>query len=338
MTPSTTSGLALTIVAGLMSGNCMLPSKLVGAWKWENMWAMFSVMSLVVFPWTLALLLIDHLGAVYGSLTPSQLLAPVIFGAGWGVAQILFGISIARLGLGLAYAIIVGMGAALGTVIPLLSLQSRSLDRSTLWLVFLGLVLMVLGIVTTTWGGRLRERVLGGDAPPQNQTGYRAAVLLAVLCGFLAPMLNYAFAFGHNIAQQAVALGNSDVRSAYAVWPIALAGGFLTNAAFTVYLLARNRSWAAFGNPLPDALWSTLMAVLWMGAFSVYGMSTALLGDLGTSIGWGLFQIFMIMTASLSGALTGEWKGATAGAKACLAAGMALLTVATLLLTAANRR
>jgi hypothetical protein len=45
----------------------------------------------------------------------------------------------------------------------------------------------------------------------------------------------------------------------------------------------------------------------------------------------------MIMTASLSGVLTGEWKGAPARAKVCLTAGMALLMVATLLLTAANR-
>jgi hypothetical protein len=57
------------------------------------------------------------------------------------------------------------------------------------------------------------------------------------------------------------------------------------------------------------------------------------LGALGTSIGWGLFQIFMIMTAALSGLVTVEWRGASRSAMALLAAGMAGLIGATLLLS-----
>jgi hypothetical protein len=67
-------------------------------------------------------------------------------------------------------------------------------------------------------------------------------------------------------------------------------------------------------------------------------MSAALLGDLGTSIGWGLFQIFMIMTASLSGLLTGEWKRTSGKSRVLLAAGMLFLLIATFLLTAASRQ
>lgn len=47
-----------------------------------------------------------------------------------------------------------------------------------------------------------------------------------------------------------------------------------------------------------------------MGAFAFYDMSSTYLGSLGTSIGWELFQIFMIMTATLSGVGAGEWKSA----------------------------
>ena len=60
----------------------------------------------------------------------------------------------------------------------------------------------------------------------------------------------------------------------------------------------------------PDTFSPILMAVLWMGAFAFYGMSSTYLGSFGTSIGWGLFQIFMIMTAILSGVWAGEWKSA----------------------------
>jgi hypothetical protein len=86
-----------------------------------------------------------------------------------------------------------------------------------------------------------------------------------------------------------------------------------------------------------DVLWPTLMAILWMGAFALYGMSAVYLGALGTSIGWGLFQIFMIMTATLSGLLTAEWRGASRSAMALLGAGMAGLIGATLLLSFRGR-
>ncbi len=332
---STPAGVGLAILAGLMSGNCMLPSKFLRTWRWENMWAVFSLFSLVVFPWAVALVFVRHLGTIYGSLPPALLIAPVAFGMGWGIAQILFGISCARLGLSLAYAIIVGMGAALGTLVPMLANPRSDLRANTLLLVVGGIALMAVGIAFSTWSGRLRETQGEGDSSLPKGS-YRAAILVAVLCGFLAPMLNYSFAFGQEIARRSVMLGNSQLLAGYAVWPIGLAGGFVPNAAYSLYLLKRDRSWAAFNGTFPDFLLSTLMAVLWMGAFAVYGMSAALLGDLGTSIGWGLFQIFMIMTASLSGLLTGEWRRSSGKSRAFLAAGMFFLLVATLMLTAAN--
>ena len=112
-------GIVLVLLAGLMAGNCMLPIKFNRRWKWENTWLVFSLVSLVVLPWALALSLVNHLFQAYSSLTFSQVAVPVLFGAGWGVAQVLFGISIQRLGLGLAYAIVIGLGTLLGTLVPL---------------------------------------------------------------------------------------------------------------------------------------------------------------------------------------------------------------------------
>lgn len=78
------------------------------------------------------------------------------------------------------------------------------------------------------------------------------------------------------------------------------------------------------------------MAVLWMGAFALYGMSSAYLGRFGTSIGWGLFQIFMIMAATLSGFITGEWRLASRFARVLLGMRITCLVCATALLANAN--
>jgi L-rhamnose-H+ transport protein len=323
------------MTAGLMSGTCMLPSKFVRAWKWENVWLVFSVVSLVIVPWTLAFAFVDHLSETYRALTLQQLAIPILLGAGWGIAQILFGVSVKRLGLGIAYAIIVGLGAVLGTLVPLFVQQRGFAKEHALIMILSGVLVMSVGIFLTAWSGQIKERAAAIPESPSHRS-YLAAIFLAVLCGLMAPMLNYSFAFGQDIAKSAVAFGNQPVHAAYAVWPIALAGGFVPNAAYSLWLLAKNRTWALFHSRSPDFLRSSLMGLLWMGAFALYGMSATYLGALGTSVGWGLLQIFMIMTATMAGVLTGEWKHASLSARLLLGSGIAGLTVAIVLLAVSS--
>ena len=167
---------------------------------------------------------------------------------------------------------------------------------------------MSIGIALSAWAEQIRERRENALAGRQLERRYRAAVFMAGLCGILAPMLNYSFAFGQDIALAAVRVGNSGVRAAYAIWPIGLAGGLLPNVTYSLYLLRRNRTGGLFRFGLPDMTSPILMAALWLGALALYGMSISYLGRFGTSIGWGLFQIFMIMTSTISGLLTKGWR------------------------------
>ena len=73
------------------------------------------------------------------------------------------------------------------------------------------------------------------------------------------------------------------------------------------------------------------------GSLALYGMSAIYLGPLGTSVGWGLLQIFMIMTATFSGILTGEWKHAPRDAIVSLGSGLAGLAGAIVLLALGSR-
>jgi L-rhamnose-H+ transport protein len=327
-------GLALTLLAGLSSGNCMLPMKFARRWQWENIWLVFSLFSLFILPWAMALLLAGPLGTLYCSLLPGQLLLPFFLGAGWGVAQVLFGLSIARLGMALSYAIIIGLGSIGGTLVPLFVRNRAVLGMSRGALILFGLGVMVAGIVISAGAGMEREK--GTKAAAGG--GYAIALAMAIFCGLLAPMINYSFAFGQDIAVRAVQLGVSPVRAAYAVWPVALAGGLLPNLAYSSYLLSKKKTWRVFRGPwLRDSGLAVLMAVFWMGAMAMYGVASVYLGALGTSVGWGLFQIFMIITANLGGLVTGEWAAAPRSARRSLYAGLALLIVATFALAAGNR-
>jgi hypothetical protein len=202
-------------------------------------------------------------------------------------------------------------------------------------LILLGVAIMVLGIAVSARAGLQRER----NSPSTGPSGrYGLAVVVAVLCGLMAPMLNYAFAFGQSIAGEAARQGTSREAAGYAIWPIALMGGLVPNAAYSLWLLKRNRSWKCFRGPwFPEVWLGCWMAAFWMGALAIYGVSSVYLGVLGTSVGWALFQIFMIMTANLSGVLTGEWKCSPRSAQRGLWTGLGLLAVATAVIAAGNR-
>jgi len=328
-------GVPLVMIAGFMSGCCMLPVKFVRSWKWENIWLVFTILSLVVIPWSLALAFVGRLFETYRALSAHQLAVPMLLGAGWGIAQILFGVSVKRLGLGIAYAIIVGLSAVLGTVVPFFVQQRALAKEHTLELIICGVLIMATGIVLTAWGGQINERAAAPVRNPVHRS-YPLAIFLAVLCGLMAPMLNYSFAFGQDIAKVAVAFGNRPASAVYAVWPVGLAGGLVPNLFYSAWLLVKNHTWSLFRSNPPDFFRSSLMGVLWMGAFAIYGMSATFLGALGTSVGWGLLQIFMIMTAILAGVFTGEWRYASRSAKLLLSIGIAGLTIATVLLAVSN--
>src|SRR5580693_286333 len=164
MATSLPAGIALTLLAGLMSGNCMLPMKFNRSWKWEHTWLVFSVVSLILIPWLLAFGLVGHLFEAYSALSMYQLAVPFLFGAGWGIAQVLFGISVQRLGLGLAYAIIVGLGALLGTLVPLFVQHRSQVSGKALFEILAGVAVMIVGISLSTWGGQIRERAFHRDA------------------------------------------------------------------------------------------------------------------------------------------------------------------------------
>jgi L-rhamnose-H+ transport protein len=329
--PHLGSGLALAIASGVLSGACMFPLKFPRRWRWENTWLVFSIVSLLVVPGTLAFLVVPGLTSVYAGIPLAQWAATVLFGLGWGFAQPLFGLSIARLGLALTYAIVIGLVSVLGTLVPLIT-QARSETNA---LIVSGIVVMASGVTAMGWAGRSRER----DSEAAGKAGsrkvaYRSALTMAIACGVLSPMLNYSFAFSEPIQSAAVASGTAPAFAGYAIWPVTLAAGFLPNVLYSLYLLRKNRSWNLFRFGVPDAALAVAMGSLWMGSLALYGMCAARLGALGTSMGWGIVQTLTLLTAAALGGFTHEWKGSSKSTCRIRFAGLALLIVATFLMAA----
>ena len=329
-------GIVLAVAAGLMVGNCMLPLNYLHKWRWENAWIIFTLVALVLVPWTLAFLRVSNLLSVYSSVTSASFMIPFLFGAGWGVAQVLFGLAVIRAGMALSFAITIGLSAALGSLVPILLRHPQALVTGRGLVLLLGQLLMVTGVVVCCWAGRRREREQKADAATTTARSYVAGVSLAALAGLLAPMLNYALAFGDNLIHEALLQHTLRADAPYAVWPIALAGGAVPNILYPLWLLQRNKTWVNFRPVWPEITLGMIMGLLWMGSVAIYGTATTLLGVLGASIGWSIYQICIIVMANVSGWIAGEWKGVSQGSKIILWSGLLLLAFATVAITYGN--
>jgi L-rhamnose-H+ transport protein len=325
-------GILLALLGGLVVGNCMLPLKKLRVWPWECAWLVFSLVSLLIVPCLVADLVVPDWPRLYVSLPIVAVLPSLLFGFGWGIAQVLFGISVVRLGMALAFTIIVGLGTVFGSLIPLVVRHRSELASGNSIILIASCALMIVGITFSGYAGKLRER-------PQQEgnQNYLAGLVIAVISGVLSSMLNLSLAFGDPIAHAAMQHGAGTATAVFAVWPVALAGGLIPNLAYTVYLLQKNHSWKLLTRTPGDAFLGLLMGLLWIGAIAIYGVSTRYMGKLGDSAGWAIYQIAMVLTANMSGIVTGEWKSAPRRSLVVLGLGVLILVLATVTTAVSTR-
>jgi L-rhamnose-H+ transport protein len=331
------AGFALTFFAGSIMGTNLVPLKWIRVWKWENFWFVYSIVSLLIVPFCIAFFFVPHLAAVYRSIPLSTMAKPFFYGLLWGIAQLGAGISVDKIGLALTGSILNGLCAALGTLTPLLLLHFELVSKPSGQLLLAGTAVMLLGVALCGWAGYQREKTqpLPAGAVRSGNT-YLLVMILCVVSGFLAALLNIALALGGDIVQLARAQGAPASWAVFAVWPIALLGGLVVNLGYSVYLMTHNKTWGNFAAKPLEMGPAILGGSIWMIAIAIYSSGTVYLGILGVSVGWALFNITMILSGNLAGLLTGEWKSIARRIFNVNVAGVAFLLGATIVMAAAN--
>jgi L-rhamnose-H+ transport protein len=318
-------GLGVVALSGVLTATFPIPMKFSRAWRWENTWLVYATLALVVIPLSLAAWAEPHLFSFYASLPLHDLLLPALFGFGWGIAQVTFGLSIARVGMAMAFAIVIGLSALLGSVIPLAVFHPAALAG---WrgAVYLGsAALLACGLILYARAGR--EREASSSVAGSAGSSFLSGLLLCVFTGCFGSMINLGFVFGGNIAAQAMRDGVTAGRATLCVWAVVLAAGFIPNAAYTLYLLKRNGSSGAFARSfVGEALLALAAAVLWLFGMLGYGVGAGAMGIYGNSIGFAVCMAVLLLWSSALGTIAGEWRLAPAVARARMRFGVAFIT------------
>ena len=332
------SGVALSILAGVMLGAFALPMKRVKIWGWEHTWLAFSVFALIVMPFLVALATIPDLFSVWKETRPATLLAVAGFAALWGVASMGYGLAVKLAGIAIANAVVLGLNNAIGSIVPIAVYTPQKLLTAAGIGVTAGVLVMILGIGLCARAGYLRgaaRRPAGGESAAKAES--KKGLIICLVAGVLGAAFNFALISGKPIEAIAVAHGASPSSAPNATWPIALTSGCLVAIIYCVYLMARRKNGRDYFAPGSGINWlyAVVMAILWYGGVMIYGNAVTRLGELGASVGWAVLQSITVATGAALGFVTGEWQsagrriiGRLVAGLVCLIAGIMIVVTA----------
>jgi L-rhamnose-H+ transport protein len=329
-------GFSLLFLAGMMNGSFALPMKFTRKWAWENTWAIWTIFALFVFPLLLAYSTVPQLSSAYAQAGPEVVLMVAVCGAGWGIAQVLFGLAVEAIGIALTFSVVLGLSAAVGSLIPLVRLHPDKVVSSAGLAVISGVALVLIGVSICALAGRRREAALGAT---KARTSIAKGLVFCTLSGLTAALMNVGLAFGSPILEAAQKNGAPKLWSSNAAFlPLMLAGG-VPNLAYCIYLMRRNNTRNRFREAGSGSHWflAALMAISWFGSTILYGASTTTLGQLGTVLAWPLFMTLIVITATICGVVTGEWKDAGSQPFRMMVSGVGVLIAAIFVLGLSSR-
>jgi hypothetical protein len=310
------SGLIMVCIAGILCGAIALPIKYMRHFRYEH-WALIAnTVSLVLLPWIFLLTLCPNaIGAVTAIPLPILLKAN-LFTIAWGVANVMVGICLVRIGVSLTIGLMMSIGMPIGILLPMILRgtgifsQAPSLQSPAGYTILAGVVLLLAAIYFTTVAGFGRDKIL--HQQNSGTGGFAAGLVMTILAGFLQVGLSFAFVYTQADIVNALQIrGANDIASIAGVWAIALPGGALVNIIYPAWLLTTQRGWKDFSGNWREISLGLLMGIIFFTFVILNGLGMRALGALGASVGFGVYQALMMITSQVIGFVHGEWRGIT---------------------------
>jgi len=337
--------MVLVTLAGLGTGTIAWPMKLIRKLQFEHYWFLGMLFGLLVIPWLVVLTCIPHPFTAYAEVGWRPILFANLFAVSWGVANVLYGICVVRIGAALTGAILSGLGISVGATLPL-ALKGSGLfgaapdvtSRAGLT-VLAGVAVILVGIAVCTVAGFSRGRILQKmEAVGRQASGnFLGGLIMVIVAGILSSGLGLCFVYGQGPIIDAVqAQGVGLIPANMAVWAVALLGGTLVNLLYPAYLMTRRDSWHILFSSGREIALAITIGVQFMIAIMMLGRGMLFLGALGGSIGFGIQQATQIMGNQGVGFVSGEWRGISGKPRQQMYLALAILIVGVVILAFAN--
>jgi L-rhamnose-H+ transport protein len=307
-------GLSLALCSGICLGLLLTPMRKLQGWEWENFWAVWSIVGLLLGPIAVAAAVIPHPFEVFSGIGFRLVALTLVLGALGGTSGFLYSMTIPALGVGLAAAL--NAGSAMATsLLPLAVVHSNTIWRRSGLLTITGICIAIAGMGICTKAGSLREQETvdrnvsraGGMA----RGSFAKGVVLCLLSGFISSLGLLGLAFPNRIIEIAQKFGSSDFGANYAFLGPFMVGGFFSNFLYVARRLRTNKTFPRFFGPhtMRCVGWSSFSAVLFVAGMTTYAGGVAVLGSFGGVVVWGNSMAATILSSSLWDISNKEWRG-----------------------------
>ena len=287
------------IIAGLMNGSFVVPSKFIKSANSEKIWLWHSVIGILILPWIILFLSAPETLSVYFSLSIFPLLLIIFAGLIFGMAQIYFIDAIKRIGIALAFSINIGVGIALGSMFPVF-LNHEFFSRRGL-MVTCSIILVLFGLLVNYLSGK-NNHCRGSESANNYHLGWFLA-LLAGLAGGLQNITFFSIAF-YDHAQK---LKNVNP---FWIWPLFLLASSIPMclgfyAKFKKAVCQQSITRLPFVS-IKNVLLLFLMGFCFTGSLWLYTWGMRHLAQQDRIIGWPIFMTLIILPSLLWGVVYKE--------------------------------
>ncbi len=338
-------GIFWALLAGLMLGLYAIPGKYTKDFREENTWGLFFMLTMFAVPILATMVIMKGVGDIYGSpavraILPQMVVTSVL----WGIGVMMWGKAIHHIGVSLGFSIFIGTVILVGSLLPFIvdGLPSAKVFATIIF----GLLFVLAGIFANGRAGITREKDEAAAKEPgelQSEPGKKsmgAGIAIAVIGGLLATGFSFANAVGRPPLHTAsIAQGNPEWVTALAVmFPIFLSGGVIM-AGYFAWQLSQKKAWGSFKTTAfgRNFVLIFIMAFFHYAASAVFAYAAFKLGAVGNTVGYAIFNTACVVTAIVSGIVTGEWKLASSKAKNLLYTGLACMVVGILIISVGNK-
>lgn len=336
-------GVIFHALGGFASGSFYLPYKKVKGWSWESYWLVGGIVSWLLVPWLLGFATIPNLVEVLRQTDSSTLFWVYFWGVLWGFGGLTFGLAMRYLGLSLGMAVIMGLCALVGTLVPPIwgGTMSQLMSTASGQVTLFGLFVCLVGILICSRAGIMKEKSLSAEEKGESIAEYdlRKGLLVAVFSGIMSACFAFGLEAGQKIADLAVQQGADPLYKNNAILVVILLGGLTTNAVWCLYLNLKNRTYTDYVNPsypaLRNIVFCAMAGTLWYFQFFFYGMGDTKLGVYRFS-GWTLHMAFIIAFSSMWGLYLHEWRGANRATMRTVTAGILTVVLSTVIVGYGN--
>jgi len=356
-------------LGGLASGSFYVPYKGVKKWSWEVYWLAGGFFSWIIVPWVVAFLMTPHLLQVLGEQSFSTLGWTFLWGVLWGFGGLTYGLTMRYLGMSLGTAIVLGFCALFGTYMPPIFDGTIGAKLLTIpgQIILIGMVIALLGIMLAAAAGLSKEKEMSAEEKSKSikEFNLKKGLLVAVFSGVMSSCFAYGLASGTPISVSALHYGSSEIWTGLPKLIVVMAGGFVTNFIWCMYLLLKNKTLHQYfsgvesnadstvtnnkqtGNAvaekskqsrvplLANYLFSALAGTTWYFQFFFYTMGETQMGKYKFS-SWTLHMASIIIFGTLWGIFLKEWKNTSGLSKFLLALTLITLVLSTFVVGYAN--